>query len=69
MPFARGDMRDHIVSHKNDHGASYGCAVVSAAATDDTWNGMIQINAAARLPPTMGHGTKTGGRPLCGKRA
>jgi hypothetical protein len=24
MPFARGDMRDHIVSHKNDYGASYG---------------------------------------------
>src|SRR4029077_15213853 len=24
MPFARGDMRDHIVSHKYDHGASYG---------------------------------------------
>jgi len=24
MPFARGDMRDHLVSHKNDHGASYG---------------------------------------------
>jgi hypothetical protein len=24
MRFARGDMRDHIVSHKNDHGASYG---------------------------------------------
>jgi hypothetical protein len=24
MPFARGDMRDHIVSHKNDHGVSYG---------------------------------------------
>src|SRR5258707_12158483 len=24
MPFARGDMRVHIVSHKNDHGASYG---------------------------------------------
>jgi hypothetical protein len=24
MPFARGNMRDHIVSHKNDHGASYG---------------------------------------------
>lgn len=24
MPFARSDMRDHIVSHKNDHGASYG---------------------------------------------
>ena len=23
MPFARGDMRDHIVLHKNDHGASY----------------------------------------------
>lgn len=23
MRFARGDMRDHIVSHKNDHGASY----------------------------------------------
>ncbi len=23
MPFARGDMGDHIVSHKNDHGASY----------------------------------------------
>jgi hypothetical protein len=24
MPFARGDMGDHIVSRKNDHGASYG---------------------------------------------
>jgi hypothetical protein len=24
MPFVRDDMRDHIVSHKNDHGASYG---------------------------------------------
>jgi hypothetical protein len=24
MRFARGVMRDHIVSHKNDHGASYG---------------------------------------------
>jgi hypothetical protein len=23
MRFARGDMRDHIVSHQNDHGASY----------------------------------------------
>ena len=23
MRFARGDMRDHIVSHKNDHGALY----------------------------------------------
>jgi hypothetical protein len=23
MRFARGDMRGHIVSHKNDHGASY----------------------------------------------
>jgi hypothetical protein len=23
MRFARGDIRDHIVSHKNDHGASY----------------------------------------------
>src|SRR5437764_8504115 len=23
MRFARGDMRDHIVSHKNDYGASY----------------------------------------------
>jgi hypothetical protein len=25
MRFARGDMRDHIVSHKNDDGASYKC--------------------------------------------
>ena len=25
MRFARGDMRDHIVPQKNDHGASYGC--------------------------------------------
>jgi hypothetical protein len=24
MPFARGDMRDHIVLQKNDYGASYG---------------------------------------------
>jgi hypothetical protein len=23
MRFARGDMRGHVVSHKNDHGASY----------------------------------------------
>ena len=23
MPFARGDITDHIVSRKNDHGASY----------------------------------------------
>jgi hypothetical protein len=23
MHFARGDMREHIVSHKNDHGAWY----------------------------------------------
>jgi hypothetical protein len=23
MRFERGDVRDHIVSHKNDHGASY----------------------------------------------
>jgi len=23
MRFARGDMRDHIVSHQNDQGASY----------------------------------------------
>jgi hypothetical protein len=23
MRFARGDVRDHIVSHKNDHGPSY----------------------------------------------
>jgi hypothetical protein len=23
MRFARGDMRDHIVSHKSDHGAAY----------------------------------------------
>jgi hypothetical protein len=28
MPFARGDMRDRIVLHKNDHGASYGRYVV-----------------------------------------
>jgi hypothetical protein len=28
MPFARGDMRDHIVSHKNDHGASQGLYAV-----------------------------------------
>jgi hypothetical protein len=24
VPFARGDMRDHIASHRNDHGASHG---------------------------------------------
>ena len=24
MPFARGDVRDHVVSHKSDQGASYG---------------------------------------------
>ncbi len=24
MPFARGDMRDHMASRKNDHGARYG---------------------------------------------
>jgi len=23
MRFARGDMRDHVIPHKNDHGASH----------------------------------------------
>jgi len=30
MPFARGNMRDHIVEHKNDHEASHGRYVVCA---------------------------------------
>jgi ribosomal protein S15P/S13E len=28
MPFARGNMRDHIIEHKNDHEASHGRYVV-----------------------------------------
>jgi hypothetical protein len=38
MPFARGDMRDHIVSHKNDHGASYRRYGVLP------WRGRLKIN-------------------------
>jgi hypothetical protein len=38
MPFARGDIRDHIVLHKNDHGASYGrCAVLQ-------WRSRLKIS-------------------------
>ena len=43
MPFARGDMRDHIVSHKNDHGASYGRYAVLQ------WWGQLRIELFARF--------------------
>ena len=40
MRFARGDMRDHVVSHKNDQGASYRrCGVLQ-------WRGWQIINFA-----------------------
>ncbi len=38
MRFARGDMRDHIVSHKNDHGASYECYGVLQ------WRSLLKIS-------------------------
>src|SRR5882672_1421749 len=38
MRFACGDMRDHIVSHKNDHGASYRRYGVSP------WRSRLKIN-------------------------
>jgi hypothetical protein len=38
MRFARGDMRDHMVSHKNDHGASYRRYGVSP------WRSWLKIN-------------------------
>jgi hypothetical protein len=61
MPFARGDMRDHIVSHKNDHGASYGRYAVL-----QWWSrlkisfceifGVAQFSTFATLSQHSGHG-------------
>jgi hypothetical protein len=60
MPFARGDMRDHIVSHKNDHGASYGRYAVL-----QRWSrlkisfyeifGVVQFSTFATLSAKCGH--------------
>src|SRR3979490_1464363 len=60
MRFARGGMRDHIVSHKNDHGASYRRYGVLP------WRSRIKINFARfsasfdfrllqHYPPKSGH--------------
>jgi hypothetical protein len=40
MRFARGDMRDHVVSHQNDQGASYRRYGVLQ------WRGRLIINFA-----------------------
>jgi hypothetical protein len=40
MPFARGNMRDHIVSHKNDHEASH--ALRSIAVVEPAKNQLLR---------------------------
>ena len=60
MRFARGDMRDHIISHKNDHGASYGRYAVL-----QWWSrlkisfceifGVVQFSTFATLSANTGH--------------
>jgi hypothetical protein len=62
MPFARGDMRDYIVSHKNDHGASYGRYAVL-----QWWSrlkisfceifGVVQFSTFATQSANSSHGT------------
>jgi hypothetical protein len=65
MPFARGDIRDHIVSHKNDHGASYGRYAVL-----QWWSrlkigfceifGVVQFSTFSTLSARNGHSRKVG---------
>jgi hypothetical protein len=69
MPFARGDMRDHIVSHKNDYGASYGRYAVL-----QWWSrlkisfceifGVIRFSTFATLSANSGHDALTWHWPL-----
>jgi hypothetical protein len=63
MRFARGDMRDHIVLHKNDHGASYGRYAVL-----QWWSrlkisfcevfGVVQFSTFATLSAPSGHAAR-----------
>jgi hypothetical protein len=60
MPFARGDVRDHTVSRKNDQGASYGRYAVL-----QWWSrlknsfceifGVVQVSTFATLSAPSGH--------------
>ena len=69
MPFAWGDMRDHIVSHKNDHGAAYGGYVVL-----QWWSrlkisfceifGVVQFSTFATLSVISGPDGSAVGRPV-----
>jgi hypothetical protein len=56
MRFARGDLRDHIVSHKNDHGASYRCYGVLPSRSRLKINfceifGVVRFSTFATLSP------------------
>jgi hypothetical protein len=65
MPFARGDTRDQIVSHKNDQRASYGRYAVL-----QWWSrlkisfceifGVVQFSTFATLSATSRHGETCG---------
>lgn len=60
MRFARTDMRDHIVSYKNNHGASYGRYGVLR-----WWSrpkisfceifGVVRFSTLQQYPPDSGH--------------
>jgi hypothetical protein len=73
MRFARGDMRDHIVSHKNDHGASYGRNAVL-----QWWSrlricfceifGVVQFSTFATLSTPSGHRELDGHTPVLAHR-
>jgi hypothetical protein len=71
MPFARGDMRDHIVSRKADHGPSYGRYAVL-----QRWSrlkisfceifGVVQFSTFATLSARHGHAAVVVRCPLLG---
>jgi hypothetical protein len=65
MRFARGDVRDHIVSHKNDHGASYRRYGVLPWWSRLKINfceifGVVQFSTFAILSATSGHRETSG---------
>jgi hypothetical protein len=71
MPFARGDVRDHVVSHKSDQGASYGRYTVLQ------WRsrlkisfceifGVVRFSTFATLSAQTGRGAMSDLSPLSG---
>ena len=70
MRFARGDMRDHIVSHKNDHGASYWRYGVLRWRSRLKINiceifGVVRFSTFATISALFGHGLMSDLSPLC----